>query len=559
MATGPIGPVGPLHPLIQQRVRAVEPAGTSAEFRELRDTYRLAVAMRRALADLRTALSARRPASPGTETTVATPGIAIATTRLRPGRPASLTSADEVNATPTSFSPRAPAFAGASTSAITATGAYDGSNGDTDLRFTVVRGGVVGDRDKRSGRIEIAVRDGSGREVDRLRFRASERPGADHELANGLVLRFGPGTIVAGDEFSIAVSASTPTAVDPDQPVDGTGATDPRFEYPRTVRPGSFDIDGHRVHVRSGDTLRDVLARISQTVPGIDATFDAATERVVLTRTDGRSDPIELRHDSSGFAAATKLAGGTFDPGQVDEIDTAMNRVHALRKVRAGVLDIGGAEIAIDPKSDSVRDVVDGINAAATGVTASIEDGAVVLRGDEPFAVADRGTRLLRALGIAEGVYEPTVETRGTPARRAGPPARRVVDALDRFGDAVNELFVDDTPTSALAALRSGIADAVARAMDGDGPRFDSGFGFQFDFSPSRRRVFRFASRADAAALRSALRRRGGREVVDLFLRPAAGGGDSLLDALDAAADAALREIRDRLGYSAGIAVRTTA
>jgi hypothetical protein len=73
------------------------------------------------------------------------------------GAPTTLGSTEEVNATPTSFGPFGPGFAGGSTSLPTVTGIYNGTADDV-LTFSVTKGGTVGSADD----LKIQVKDGGG-------------------------------------------------------------------------------------------------------------------------------------------------------------------------------------------------------------------------------------------------------------------------------------------------------------------------------------------------------------------------------------------------------------
>ena len=75
---------------------------------------------------------------------------------------------------------------------------------------------------------------------------------------------------------------------------------------------GSFTINGIQIDILDTDTLNSVVSKITNSSAGVIATFDVATERVLLTqKTLGPGGQIVLGGDSSGFFDAVKLSAAT--------------------------------------------------------------------------------------------------------------------------------------------------------------------------------------------------------------------------------------------------------
>ncbi|RCK79806.1 MAG: Flagellar hook-associated protein FliD [Candidatus Ozemobacter sibiricus] len=83
--------------------------------------------------------------------------------------------------------------------------------------------------------------------------------------------------------------------------------------FPATVRSGTMTIDGVQISVDvQNDTLQTVLARITSST-NVNATYDAKSDTIRLTRKDGSSAPIGVGSptDTSNFLTVTGLIGGS--------------------------------------------------------------------------------------------------------------------------------------------------------------------------------------------------------------------------------------------------------
>jgi hypothetical protein len=349
---------------------------------------------------------------------------------------ATLRSTAEINATPTSYTPSNPLFSGASTASPTITGVYDGSQGDTTLTFSALDTAEVGSGDP----LAIEVRDGDGNLLETLDFTGAAA-GDPVALANGLALTLSAGSVEAGDGFDVAVSSSVGSAVNPSNPFDGLGDAGPGFEAGQSVTAGSFDVNGVSIDVFADDSLLDVLARITASAAGVSASFDALTERVVLTQKTGGATPtIALDNDSSGFLAATKLDGATVSAGRDPEPDEPLANVDAFDGIAAGSFSINGVSIAVDPAVDTLRDVLDRIDAANAGAVAelSTRHDRVTVRasGTTSLVLANGTSGFFTALGIAPGTYESAPEGSSAFTQPA-----RVQAQLEAVTEELNDLL----------------------------------------------------------------------------------------------------------------------
>ena len=394
-----------------------------------------------------------------------------------------LRSTGEVNATPTSFTPFGPAWSGSSTALATIGGVYDGAQGDDVLTFDVRRGGEHG-----VDNLRIRVRDSSRARLDLIRISKSDPLDQEYTLSNGLVLTLGAGQLIRNEAFTVAVSSTVGSVVDPDRPLDGTRNASPNLEDGLSVSDGSFDVNGVRIAVGASDSINDVLGRITSSEAGVTATFDGATETVVLTqKTPGAGHDIVLGPDTSGFLAAVKLDGAAPTPGTDGNADDVLSSLPVFSTVRSGSLLVNGTEIAFDVGTDSLNDVLGRINAADAGVSASlVRDQRVVLKAvDRTSAITldDGGTGLLGALGIAEGSHRAEPGQPGVSRDHAKEIVQAVSAAVTVFNRLVEIPAAGSARAEALSGTRARMEEIVTRSLGLARSSGASDPGLRFDFS----------------------------------------------------------------------------
>ena len=211
--------------------------------------------------------------------------------------------------------------------------------------------------------------------------------------------------------FSVEIFDSVGSAVDPDRPLNGVRNDAPNLEHGFSVTDGSFQINGVEIAVQADDSINTVLDRISQSDAGVTATFDAATEKVLLTqKTVGSAQDIVLGNDTSGFLAAVKLENAVATPGKDPETEMPLAEVARFSSMQSGSMRVNGITVAIDVETDSLNDVLDRIANSGADVFAAFDaaSGRVSLRSEDlnRQLVLDSGTtNFFPALGISDGTY----------------------------------------------------------------------------------------------------------------------------------------------------------
>jgi hypothetical protein len=474
----------------------------------------------------------------------------LSATRLTEGTRSLFTTrtSGEINRSGSSFGPTRPEFSGSSSAAPTLAGSYSGARDET-LTFTATRSGAVGGL----APLEFEVRDGAGLLVDTVNFSLLAPPGTTKTLANGLEFSLGAGNVISGDSFAVVVSATAGGAVDPAAAFDGGADAGPRFDVGFAVSAGSFEVNGVAIAVGASDSISAVLAKISGSAAGVTATFDPRTETIQLLATSSGDQPITLGNDSSGFLAATRLAGSSQSLGVAagaGDIDEKLGALAALASLQSGSFQVGGRSIELNPGTDSMRDVVGRINAASAGVRASIDDaGKLVMESTIPgreVTFDDGGTRFFETVGVTtrwDG-KEATAGGRSVSSRKAAEALKEVMGALNELlrGSAQAQNVQDNAPR----ALRDDMRRMMSRAVAGMSRTQSQKMGLRFDADIAATDALTM-DRQGQSRLESSLRN-DPRAALDFFIKPSDGLRDGLLGAMIERAKIGEKRLADLVG-----------
>ncbi|NNL67453.1 MAG: hypothetical protein HKP30_14485 [Myxococcales bacterium] len=411
---------------------------------------------------------------------------AISRSALDVGGPTftTLRSTGEINAIPTSFSPFGPSVNGNSTTLPTIGGVYDGDQGDDTLTFEFRQNRQVGD-----DALRIRVYDGSGRRIQTLRY-DNLAPGTPVTLRNGLTLSLSAGSVSRRDTFQVQVFESVGSVVDTSKPFDGTRNDQPNLEPGLAVSAGTFEVNGVSIDVAADDSIDSVLAKISASGAGVDATFDSASERIVLTSTTpGSEGRVVLANDTSGFLAATKLATAVEVLGS-DSEDTLFDpiaEVAALSGITAGLFQVNGLSIDVDPAQDSLADVIDRINGSEAGARASFDPSTqrfsiASTASGQPISLADGDTGFFSTLQIEPGVYEASRRGGGStlPFQRRRELREDLLDTSRAFEDLMRRELGKEA-TDDVSPLRESLGALLEARLGGSAARAASRVGFSLD------------------------------------------------------------------------------
>ncbi len=189
--------------------------------------------------------------------------------------------------------------------------------------------------------------------------------------------------------------------------------------FSKAITAGTFSVNGQAVTIATSDSLQDVFDKISTATGGsVTGSYNALTDRISLA--SAGVIVLGAATDSSNFLAVAKLQNnGTAAVASGSALGSikagaALNAGNFGTAITdggsgAGEFRINGVAIAFDAGADSLKNVVDRINASAAGVTASydpVNDRLSLtnkVTGDLGIGLEDVAGNFLAAAGLSGG------------------------------------------------------------------------------------------------------------------------------------------------------------
>lgn len=189
--------------------------------------------------------------------------------------------------------------------------------------------------------------------------------------------------------------------------------------FSASLKAGTFAVNGQQVTIATTDTLQDVFDRIGTATGGtVTGSYDALTDTIALT--SGGEISLGSATDTSNFLAVARLqnngTGTVSSSAALGAIKSgaALNAANFTTAISdggsgAGEFRINGVAISFDAGSDSLKHVIDRINASTAGVTASYDPVndrlslANKVTGDLGIGLEDVSGNFLAATGLSGG------------------------------------------------------------------------------------------------------------------------------------------------------------
>lgn len=401
---------------------------------------------------------------------------------------------------PTSYSPSSPEWNGAtSTAAATIGGVYDGSDGSGTYTFQVTQGGIHG-----QDNLSINVLKPDQTLLETISIASSDPIGNLHTLSNGLTFSLAAGDLLQDDEFTVEVFHNVGSAVDPDNPFNGTRNSNPNFQNGLSVAAGTFDVNGESIQVLASDTISQIISKINTSNAGVTASFNAGSEIIEFTQnTLGAAPTIILENDTSGFLAATKLSAATSVVGQdaIRDEDRALSTLAQFSSVQTGNILINSVSIAINVLSDTLNDILTRITNSAAEVNASLSGGQnvsiVANTANDSVGIDSNATNFFAAVNISDGTFQASAGGTRNIVQKGIPSIQR-----QQFGDSIKEvsktlnlLFNDakltSKPGSLIQGLRKDLQNIITEELGQSGSQFSTDLGLNFDFKTTNGQSFK--------------------------------------------------------------------
>lgn len=183
------------------------------------------------------------------------------------------------------------------------------------------------------------------------------------------------------------------------------------------VTAGTFTINGVQVTVDTTQSLQDVFDAISTATGGdVTGAYNPATDKISLTSAGNNEVLLGSTIDTSNFLSAMKLANNAGSSvtssaklGTVKLYTATLENSGLSTAVTgSGTFAINGVSMSYNAATDRVGDIINRINAAGAGVTASYdptEDRFALTNnatGDTGMGITDN-SGLLAAMGLTTG------------------------------------------------------------------------------------------------------------------------------------------------------------
>lgn len=199
---------------------------------------------------------------------------------------------------------------------------------------------------------------------------------------------------------------------------DVSGVTISTMRTATAVTAGTFTVDGQQITVALTDSLQDVFDKITTAVPAVTAAYNPTTDAITLTRASGELI-LGAANDSSNFLSVMKLVNnggsavtssaalGTLKIASPLASAGLSAAITAVDGSGNGSFSLNGVAISYNINTDSVGGLINRINGAGAGVTASYDSAndRVVLAnkttGDTGITVTEASGGLMDALGLS--------------------------------------------------------------------------------------------------------------------------------------------------------------
>jgi flagellar hook-associated protein 2 len=186
--------------------------------------------------------------------------------------------------------------------------------------------------------------------------------------------------------------------------------------FSTAIKAGTFSVNGQQVSIATTDTLQEVFDKIGTATGGaVTGSYDALTDTISLA--SAGEIVLGSAPDTSNFLAVAKLqnngTGTTSSSAALGSIKSGatLNAANFRTAISdggsgAGEFKINGVSISFNAGSDSLKNVIDRINASPAGVTASYDPVndrlslANKVTGDLGIGLEDVSGNFLAATGL---------------------------------------------------------------------------------------------------------------------------------------------------------------
>ena len=241
-----------------------------------------------------------------------------------------------------------------------------------------------------------------------------------------------------------------------------------------SVNSGSFKINGVTISInKDTDTLNTVLAKINSSGAGVTASFNSSTNKIELVSTSNSEDLITVSNDTTGFLTRANLSTTNTVRGNIRDDRQILSKTTQFASVTTGSFTLNGVSISVNKDTDTLASIIDRVNNAGAGVTASYDaatDKLVFTPSGATLTLANDTSGFLAAAKVATGTTTDD-QRRRTPTqpsmaparmRRCSTPVCRSRPAQFTVNGVTISVAADDTINSVLAKITASAAGVTA-------------------------------------------------------------------------------------------------
>ncbi len=175
-----------------------------------------------------------------------------------------------------------------------------------------------------------------------------------------------------------------------------------------SIASGSFTVNGVAIEVnRDTDTLQSLLTKITNAGAEVTAAYDPETDKITLTTNDSSEFDLITGDDTTGALDALGLSNGEMVRGHIRDDRKVLTDLAPFASVVSGSFNLNGVNIAVHSSVDTLDTLLNRINDANVGVTASYdsESGKIRLTGtsnnEDDIELTDDTSGFLEAAGLS--------------------------------------------------------------------------------------------------------------------------------------------------------------
>ncbi len=175
-----------------------------------------------------------------------------------------------------------------------------------------------------------------------------------------------------------------------------------------SVTSGSFTINGVAIDVdRDTDTLQSILSKITNTGAEVTASYDPETDKISIVTNDSSEFALLAGDDSTGLLDALGLSNGENVPGHIRDDRKVLTDLTPFASVVSGSFNLNGVNIQVQSDIESLDTLLNRINNANAGVTATYDSESGKIRltsatnNESDIEVTDDTSGFLEAAGLS--------------------------------------------------------------------------------------------------------------------------------------------------------------